>query len=330
MIVISQDQSQSFKNFVEAHDSFLIAGHKEPDGDCIASSIGVSYILRHFGKPYELLNAGLFKRTEIKAYAELFKNEVPFMTQEERNRCGLIIVDCSEISRLGELEGGDIKGFDTFIIDHHKTTAPFSPLAIIDPTAPAAVCLVAQLFEALIGKPSREEARIFFFGIATDTGFFRFLSEESAELFRMSARLVDCGSSPRETYQEITGGKPWNTRKLLGILLNRAERYLNGRLVVTYETQEDTKKYGQDGRDNDALYTLMLAVEGVEAVCFVRQETDHSCTIGLRSKDKLDVSLVASRFGGGGHKNASGASTEGQVGTLIPAIVKEFSHLGGI
>ena len=97
---------------------------------------------------------------------------------------------------------------------------------------------------------------------------------------------------------------------------------------MTYETQEDTKKYGQEGRDNDALYTLMLAVDGVEVVCFVRQETEHSCTIGLRSKDKVDVSIVASRFGGGGHKNASGASTEGQVLTLIPAIVKEFSRTG--
>ena len=125
----------------------------------------------------------------------------------------------------------------------------------------------------------------------------------------------------------MTGGKPWNTRKLLGIMLSRAERYLSGKLVVTYETQEDTKKYGQEGRDSDALYTLTLAVEGVEAVAFIRQETEHSCTLGLRSKDRVDVSVVAAKFGGGGHKNASGASTEGKVETIIPALVKEFAKI---
>ena len=70
----------------------------------------------------------------------------------------------------------------------------------------------------------------------------------------------------------------------------------------------------------------MLAVEGVEAVAFVRQDSDSTCTLGLRSKDRVDVSIVASKFGGGGHKNASGASCEGKVETLIPALVKEFAR----
>ncbi len=326
MITISQNQIDSFKEFICKHDSFLIAGHKEPDGDCISCSLGVSFIIEHFNKPFLLLNAGPFKRTEIKKYADNFKNSIPFMTDSERKQCGLIIVDCSEISRLGEIDG-DLKDFDTFIIDHHKTASTGDIPAVIDSTSPAASLLVQQLYEGLVGKPDTEKAKILFFGISTDTGYFRFLNEKDAEVLRCASRLIDAGTCPRETYQEMTGGKAWNTRKLLGIMLSRAERYLNGRLAVTYETQEDTKKYGQDGRDSDALYSLLLAVENIEAVLFVRQETDHSCTLGLRSKDKVDVSIVASKFGGGGHKNASGASTEGKIDTLIPAIIKEFARI---
>ncbi len=325
MKIISEIQINSFKNFLDNHETFLIAGHKEPDGDCIASSIGISYILTHLHKTFRLLNAGPFKRTEIKKYAPLFKQEISFMTLEEQKKCGLIIVDCSEVSRLGEIDG-DLKGFDTFIIDHHKTAVE-SPNSIIDSTSPAAACIVQQLFEKIVGTPDKEEAQTLFFGTATDTGFFRFLNESDKEVFNSVARLVEAGTSPREIYQEMTGGKGWNTRKLLGIMLTRAERYLSGKLVITYETQEDTRKYGQDGRDSDALYTMMLSVEGVEAVVFVRQETEHSCTIGFRSKDKIDVSIVASKFGGGGHKNASGASTDGKIDTLIPSIVKEFSRI---
>ncbi len=325
MKLISETQITSFKNFLDSHETFLIAGHKEPDGDCIASSIGISYILTHINKPFNMLNAGPFKRTEIKKYAQFFKQETGFMTVDDQKRCGLIIVDCSELSRLGEIDG-DLKGFDTFIIDHHKTAVE-SENSIIDSTAPAAACIVQQLFEKLVGTPNKEEANILFFGTATDTGFFRFLNECDSEVFNSVSRLVQAGTSPREIYQEMTGGKGWNTRKLLGIMLNRAERYINGKLVITYETQEDTRKYGQEGRDSDALYTMMLSVEGVEVVVFVRQETEHSCTIGFRSKDRIDVSLVASKFGGGGHKNASGASTDGKIETLIPSIVKEFSRI---
>ena len=110
-------------------------------------------------------------------------------------------------------------------------------------------------------------------------------------------------------------------------MLDHAERFLDGRLVVTYETLEDTKKWGQEGRDTDALYSSLLSIEGVEAVAFLRQETETNCTGGLRSKDKIDVSIVAAKFGGGGHKNASGMSTDGKLNTLIPAVVKEFSKI---
>lgn len=324
MILISEEQVSKFKNFLDTHDTFIIAGHKEPDGDCISSCMGISFILDTMNKPYTMLNAGPFKRNEIKKFAPKFKSALPFMTQDERNSCGLIIADCSELSRIGDIDG-DLKGFDTFVIDHHKTADIKGTSGIIDPSSPAASCLVQQLFEAIAGKPSKEQAGIFFFGMATDTGFFKYLTEDSAEVFRATSRLVESGANPRKIYQEITGGKQWSTRKLLGIMLSHAERHFNGKLVVTFETMDDTKKFGQDGRDSDAFYSLMLEVENVEAVLFIRQETEFSCTLGFRSKEKCDVSAIAAKFGGGGHKNAAGASTEGKIETLLPLILKEFA-----
>lgn len=326
MLLLTKEQTDSFSSFINSHETFIIAGHKEPDGDCVASSLGVSFILKNKGKPYILLNAGPFKRTEIKQYADTFTATLPFMTQDERDKCGLIIVDCSELSRLGEIDG-DLKGFDTFIIDHHKTADSSKENTIIDPTSPAASLLVQQLFEAVVGKPGKEEAKILFFGLSTDSGFFRYLNENDAQVFNAASRLVEAGTSPRDTYQDMSGGKAWSTRKLLGIMLDRAERYCGGKLVATYEKMEDTRRYGQEGRDSDALYTLMLAVDGVEAVLFLRQETENSCTAGFRSRKSCDVSAIASKFGGGGHKNASGASIEGRVETLLPAIIKEFSKV---
>lgn len=325
--MITEQEFNSFKNFINNHNFFIVIGHKEPDGDCISSCLGIAEILKHYNKQYQLLSAGPFKRTEIQKFEKQFTNEMEFLSEEERKQTGLIICDCSEMHRLGEIEG-DLKNLDTFVIDHHKTAEiPNNAESIIYSNSPAASLLVQLLYENCVGKLTEKIAKILYFGLMTDTGFFRFLTNKDTETFLASARLVEAGANPRETYDEITSGKSYQSRKLLGVMLNHAETYLDGKLIVTYETLEDTKKYGQEGRDSDALYSALLAVKNVEAVVFVRQETDSNCTAGFRSKDRVDVSSVAAKFGGGGHKNASGLSTQGKIETLIPAIVKEFARI---
>jgi phosphoesterase RecJ-like protein len=325
--MITEQEFNSFKKFINNHNFFIVIGHKEPDGDCISSCLGIAEILKHYNKQYQLLSAGPFKRTEIQKFEKQFTNEMEFLSEEERKQTGLIICDCSEMHRLGEIEG-DLKNLDTFVIDHHKTAEiPNNAESIIYSNSPAASLLVQLLYENCVGKLTEKIAKILYFGLMTDTGFFRFLTNKDTETFLASARLVEAGANPRETYDEITSGKSYQSRKLLGVMLNHAETYLDGKLIVTYETLEDTKKYGQEGRDSDALYSALLAVKNVEAVVFVRQETDSNCTAGFRSKDRVDVSLVAAKFGGGGHKNASGLSTQGKIETLIPAIVKEFARI---
>ena len=275
------------------------------------------------------MSAGPFKRNEIKQFEEQFSNQMVFLDEAQRKTTGLIITDCSELSRIGEIDG-DLKNLDIFVIDHHKTAGlPENSKGYINPKAPAAAYLIQLFYEKLIGPLPENIAKILFFGTSTDTGFFRFLNTEpeSADLLQAVSRLVTYGADPRTIYNDINNGKPFSTRKLLGILLNKAERYLNGRLVITYETLEDTKKYGTEGRDSDALYQLLLSSENVEAVVFLRQDTINTCTGGFRSQDKVDVSAVAAKFGGGGHKNASGMSTEGRLETLIPSIVKELARI---
>lgn len=324
---IQENNIQEFKNFISNHQYFYVIGHKEPDGDCIASCLGIADILKKSNKEYKLLSAGPFKRPEIKKFEKQFSNKTDFLDNKDREITGLIILDCSELSRLGEIDG-DLSGLDIFVIDHHKTSnLPENAKGFIDPEAPACAYLVQIFYEKILGKIPLKLANILFFGLSTDTGYFRFLSQDSAEVFMAAARLVSYGVEPRMIYNEINSGKPYSTRQLLGVLLSKAERYLDGKLVITYETLEDTKKYGSEGRDSDALYQLLLSSQDVEAAVFLRQDTISTCTGGFRSVDKIDVSQVAAKFGGGGHKNASGMSTDGKIENLIPLIVKEFAKI---
>ena len=327
MQLLTETEAASFRDFIDRHDFFYICGHKEPDGDCICSCIALGMLVQKKGKEFQLLSAGPFKRTEIKRYEDRFSPSMRFLSEEERKKSALIITDCSEYARLGDIDG-DMRNLDTCVIDHHKTaSAPEGALCIIDSSSPAACAIVQLLYESVVGCIPKDAAEILFTGLCTDTGFFRFLESDSAEVFKAASRLVDAGANPRATYDFITGGKPYTTRKLLGSALSRAERYLDGKLIVTSETTDDTQKWGAEGRDSDALYTLLLASEKTLAVVFVRQESEHSCTIGFRSRGNVDVSAIAAKFGGGGHKNASGASSSGKIDTLIPQIVKEFARV---
>mgnify|MGYP002625722112 CR=1 FL=1 len=325
MQIISDKKITEFKNFLDTHNFFYVIGHKDPDGDAIYSCLGLKDILDAKGLKYQLLSAGPFKRPEIKTHAHLFSSQMIFRSEPERKQTGLIILDCSEFNRLGEIDG-DLKNLDTYIIDHHKT-ADVSENCIIDPTSPATACLVQQIYEKMIGPLPEKTAQNLFFGLSTDTGYFRFLSTDSAEVFRAAARLVEAGANPRKTYDFITGGKPYPTRKLLGIMLDRVERRYGNKLAVTYETMDDTKQWGQEGRDSDALYSLLLSVDGIEAVLFVRQDTELTCTCGFRSRDKVDVSAIAAKFGGGGHKNAAGLSIDGRIPEVLEKICAEFKKV---
>ena len=194
--ITSQDVSE-FKTFIESHDFFFVAGHKEPDGDCIASCLAVASILDNFSKPYQLLSAGPFKRNEIVKWKDRFSDSMIFQDSQERAKTGLIIVDCGELFRLGEIDG-DLKGLDSFIIDHHKTSSAIEGVkSYINPLAPACSYLIQIFYEMIIGDIPKNIAEILFFGICTDTGFFRFLAEDSAPVFEAVSRLVSYGANPK-------------------------------------------------------------------------------------------------------------------------------------
>jgi phosphoesterase RecJ-like protein len=185
--------------------------------------------------------------------------------------------------------------------------------------------MILGLIEALGLAPTTEEAELLFFGLCTDTGFFRHVDARGSETFRYASRLIAAGASPKKTFQVINGGKSLNARILMGQVLVRARAYFGGKLILSIEAYEDTLRYGLESRDSDSLYQLLQSVTGVEAIVIIRQETPENCTVGFRSRDAVDVAAIAAVFGGGGHKNAAGLSVLGTVETVQPKILDAFA-----
>lgn len=313
-------------DFIKKGDKFLVVGHKEPDGDCVGSQLALCSVLRRLGKQALPCSAGPFKRSELKPYAERF---ISTIGEAEREGAAIIVVDCSMPSRTGDLESA-IAGLPIAIIDHHSvgcyTFSTVTTPLFLDSLAPSTTSMCLLLIDALGLEPTPEEAELLFFGLCTDTGFFRHTDEQSAATFEYAARLIRHGANPKKVYSLIYGGKSLASRYLLSIQLGRVRPYFDGKLLLTSESYEDTQRFGLEARDSESLYQLLQAIAGIEAIVIIRQETPETCSIGLRSRDWLDVAAIAASFGGGGHRNAAGVSVAGTIDELQPQIIAAFAR----
>ena len=317
----------NFLQFIREGSKFIVAGHLEPDGDCVGSQLALTLALRRMGKEALPCSAGPFKRPEIKPYASLFT-----AAPDENARIGarVIIVDCSTPDRTGDLEPF-LQKLPTAVIDHHNTAPPPECLAYKDVRALSTTFLVLKVIQALGMQPSKEEAEFLFFGLCTDTGFFRHVEggdtggrNVGADTFTAAASLIRAGANPKATFAAMYGEKSFDSRKLIGHVLLKAETFFGGKLILSAEEYEETCRLGREGRDSDTLYQLLQTVSGVHAIVIIRQESPENCTVGFRSMDRVDVRIIAESFGGGGHKNAAGLYIKGTIAELKPQIIKAF------
>ncbi|MDR1388541.1 MAG: bifunctional oligoribonuclease/PAP phosphatase NrnA [Treponema sp.] len=302
--------------FIRRGDFFIVAGHKEPDGDCVGSQLAIASALRRLGKTVTVCSAGPFKRPEVKAYEHLFS------PMPETTGTRVLVMDCAAPDRVGDLQ---LEGLPLFCIDHHDTSGSWGNFTYLDRKAPSVTFMAAKIITALGLEITKEEAELLLFGLCTDTGFFRHVDSEGAEVFAAAARLTKAGANPKTVFAAMNGNKTLASRLLMGRILSRTKAYHNGRLLVSYEALDDTREFGEESRDSDMLYQLLQSVAGVEAIALIRQESVEKCTLGLRSRDRVNVALIAKQFGGGGHYNAAGALVPGTIADLVEPLVDAFA-----
>jgi phosphoesterase RecJ-like protein len=311
--------------YLDKYDTYYILGHLEPDGDCIGSQTALGSFLRRRGKEVTLFNPGPFKRKEIILQSEEF---LPRLTESQKARsAGVVVLDCAARDRIGSL-WEDIAGRDIAVIDHHSSGEDdFGTVRYIDTAAPCVTLLVQKIIETLGDEPTLEEARHLFAGFATDTGFFRHLEVEAAESLAMVARLAAKGVSPRALYNRIYGSYSFESRQYIADAISTAERFFHGKLILVHELLDHARGFTEENRQTDTVYQLLLAIEGCEALAFIREEEPGKTSVSFRSVNTVNVGTLAREFGGGGHKNAAGFTTPLPYNEIRPQILVKFSTL---
>ncbi|BCR22030.1 bifunctional oligoribonuclease/PAP phosphatase NrnA [Borrelia sp. HM] len=299
--------------FIKKYNNFIIIGHKDPDFDCIGSSLALSSFLSRINKKALMLNEGPFVRKEIIPFKDRFLSRWPGIDFSDY---AVIILDCSIYDRIGDEFVFYIKNMPIVVIDHHASGDKLDAPGYIEPCAPSTTFLIEKLIREFGYEVTKEEAWYILVGFCTDTGFFRFISRSDPEPFEMVARLVSKGLSLKDVYSYVESVKSLTSIDILSIMLSNLKSYFDGKVLLTvlpFNSKKDNNVSGV----NELFYALLSNVENNEILVILKEIGDGSILVGLRSKDYFDVGELAKCFGGGGHKHASGFKVKSITLTLL-------------
>ncbi|MEE8432865.1 MAG: DHH family phosphoesterase [Candidatus Desulfatibia sp.] len=305
--------------------SILVVSHANPDGDAIGSLIAMGLSLKAISKKTTLYN-----ESPIPAVYR-FLPEANSVVREvgDQNFDTAVILDCSDLERIGEAVSMVNRIPVIINIDHHITNAGFGNLQLIDTSACATVEIVYRLIKQLSVCIDENIATSIYTGILTDTGSFRFSNTNKAA-FAICEEMVALGVDPYKIARCVYGTYSLGRIKLLNLALDSIEISNNGRLSIMTLTQDMLNKTQTQPEDVDGLINYARRIEDVKVAALIQEHqngdgTSETCGnyhVSLRSDGTIDVAEIASSFGGGGHSSAAGFNIES---TLFDIKLKIFN-----
>jgi len=326
--------SESLLDAIRKTDNFVLATHINPDGDALGSLLGLAGILESMGKQvFRYLEQPVSPLYDFLPDSDLVETDMEklagFIRQAGDNILG-ISLDCGDRQRLGQ-NGPELLRIRPFlVIDHHKGNNGFGDLSWIASERSSTGEMIFDLAVALGLTISEKSAVALFAAIVTDTGSFRYEST-SAHTFDVARQLVELGVRPDHISRSIYDNFSVERLQLMQMVLATMEMHHDGRIAVISVTREMLDHTGCTLADTENFINLPRAVISVEVAVFLKETGEGMVSVSMRAKDSCDVANIASRFGGGGHRNAAGfrASpvTLDEVGDrLLSVIRQELGH----
>jgi phosphoesterase RecJ-like protein len=332
-------QAEQFENaigLINKSNKILITSHTRPDGDACGSIAAISSVLRRMGKDCrEVLLSPLASWYEF-----LFESKVPIignditldqlMAGEFTDRDLIIIVDTNSYVQLPVFEQWLKKsGKPVLIIDHHVTGDHLGTVELIDTSAAAAGQIVLELFRQAGWQIDKKIAEALFVSLSTDTGWFRFANTDT-RAYRDAAELIDCGANPAAVYKAMFQNFSVERMRLLEVLLRSLEFYFDNRCAVQHLLSGDFDRTGATGRDTENLIDECRRVRTVEVALMFVELKDGGFRCSLRSGGSVDVQKIALKYGGGGHRAASGVNLKGSLEEVKSMMLREVAEQFGI
>ena len=301
-------------NLINKSNSILVMAHESPDGDAIGSSMAFFYMLRGINKKVDIV---------IPEMPETFKylEDIDLVKTQSDNRYDLvIIVDCANEERIGQINNEFSRCKNSIIIDHHISNSGYGTVNYVEDTTASCCQVIYYLFKEWKINITKQIGDALITGSLTDTNGFR-NNNVDKNSFLMAADLMDIGIDINKIYYLALSQKSMAQYMLMKMTLDRLEMYEDGKIAFSYISHEDMENVGAKKGDHEGLVDLGRNIGGVEVSICMRE--DDGYRVSFRSNGKVNVNEVAKRFGGGGHFMAAGAKSSDSFKETKDRLIKE-------
>src|ERR671931_2872534 len=311
---------------MRGHERFVLTTHENPDGDALGSLLAAKLALNQLGKDTVMVlhsDAPLPGEYQFMPLAELRRRWPDDVSERV-----FIALDCANESRIADPEvlGRVPLSID---VDHHHDNTRFGQINLIVPDASSTGEVLRDLFGELDVELTPDIAEALYIALVTDTGRFQY-TNTTPKALRLAAELVEAGADVHRVFQGVYESVEFAKLKLLARALERAQVYEGGRLVVSYLLQGDFTDLNAPEAYSEGIIDPLRAVEGAEMAALIREPPRRegpARRISLRaSNDELDVSAIARKSNGGGHRQAAGFSSDASIDEITRFIRDEFTR----
>lgn len=310
---------QQAADFIDTYDTFLVVSHVQPDGDAIGSTLAMAHLLKQRGKQCILTNDSPIPKKYL--FMDMTEQIVSWNAAKKAHFDAVISVDCADRLRLGAVETVLQENYPLLNIDHHPTNDHFGHVNVVLDDKSATAEILYHLTQYLQLTWDRAFAEAVYTGVMTDTGGFRYTNTSSSSM-ELAAHLLRFGVNPGEIAERVFENISHAKVEILKVALNSLAISDDGKIAWITITAEQMKQTGAKEEDLGGIVNFARNVEGVEVGILFKQLDVYSVKASLRSRDKVDVSKIAQKLGGGGHARAAGCTIEGSLSEVKQTLLE--------
>ena len=290
--------------FIRAHDDILLIAHVSPDGDTLGSSLALYAALLQLGKKAQIV----CEDPVPQIYRFLPNSDQVQTPQCARQTEAVVSVDCADLARTGKSEPLFSGAVFTLNIDHHGTNDKYADENYVQ-RAGATGELIYGLLMNLKVNITRDIAACLYAAITTDTGNFSY-SNTTPDTMRIAADLLETGIDLPYLNRSLFRTVPYHKMRLHGLAIMKTELYEHGRIGMACLSAEDMHSCNAVSEDTEGIIDSIRDIDTVEVAAILREGEDGLIRVSLRGKTAADVSRIALRYGGGGHRLAAGCTLD--------------------
>lgn len=312
-------QSQSVLQEIKKAENILINVHRNPDLDSLGSATAMSQALNKMGK-----KATLICPHEIPENFKFLKGADTVQTVDFKNLSGdlFLILDSGSYDVVTGDKEIKLPNIKKIIIDHHRTNNWDSYLfRLLDIHASSTAEIIYRLLIDWEIEIDKDIATSLFAGVSSDTVFFKY-SENAKSTFQIGAELISKGADRDKIVEQAFDSYNFELVRMIGEFLTKIEKKDN--YIYSIIDNQTFLKYGKQKGAREIVANLFArSIKGFDFGIMAVEYESEKFSLSFRSKN-TDVSEIAKKFGGGGHKNASGATF---IGTKEQLLQKIFSSV---